>query len=358
MTIARLQNGWIFGPRADLAAFGGPILAAGALIALAAARGTLHAPLPPWAFALLIVACDVAHVWATSFRVYLDSEELRRHLVLYLSVPLLAFAGGVALYAHSSALFWRALAYLAAFHFVRQQWGWIAFSRARAGEGQRGRRLDALLIYALTVLPLVWWHARLPRAFAWFQEGDFVRLPAAYGTLALFLHWTIVGALLVRELARLSRGESINGAKAFLFATTWCAWYGAIVLLDSDLAFTALNVLAHGVPYLVLVWRVERERRGAASGFLGHLFRPERIWLFVVLLVMVGYAEEWLWDRALWHEHGMLFPGPALEAVGPWLVLLVPLLALPQTTHYLLDAWIWRRARHAELRTFLEPTRG
>ncbi|MEQ1895302.1 MAG: hypothetical protein ABL998_22410 [Planctomycetota bacterium] len=356
MSPPRLQNGWIFGPRADLAAFGGPILVASALIALAATRGFLHAPLAPWAFALLIVACDVAHVWSTSFRVYLDGEELRRHLALYVSVPLLSFAAGVALYSHSSALFWRALAYLAAFHFVRQQWGWIAYSRARAGEGERGKRFDALLVYALTVLPLVWWHARLPRAFAWFQEGDFVRLPAWCGTLALVLHWSIVGAWLARELTRLARGEPVNGAKAFLFTTTWCAWYGAIVLLDSDLAFTALNVLAHGVPYLVLVWRVERERRGATSGFLACLFRPAFAWLFVALLVALGYAEEWLWDRGVWHEHATLFPGPTFAPSGLGLGLLVPLLTVPQATHYVLDAWIWRRARHAELRSFLTPT--
>ena len=64
--------------------------------------------------------------------------------------------------------------------------------------------------------------------------------------------------------------------------------------------------------------------------------------LFLAPLVLLALLEEWGWDRLVWHENGALFPGAALDA-GPLLLsLLVPLLALPQATHYLLDAWIWK----------------
>ena len=55
--------------------------------------------------------------------------------------------------------------------------------------------------------------------------------------------------------------------------------------------------------------------------------------------------EEWAWDRAVWHDHPSLFPGPELTPspeLLALLALLVPLLAVPQASHYLLDAWIWR----------------
>ncbi len=52
----------------------------------------------------------------------------------------------------------------------------------------------------------------------------------------------------------------MNWAKLQIWVTTWVAWYGGIVLLNSDLAFTALNVLSHGVPYLAVVWAVEGRR--------------------------------------------------------------------------------------------------
>lgn len=351
MSAPRIRSGWILGPRADLWLFSAPLVAAFALIALAARLELLHAELPPWAFAALIVGCDVAHVWATAFRVYLDPRELTRRLPLYLGVPLLCLAGGIALHAESRMLFWRALAYLAAFHFVRQQWGWVAYSRARAGErGRLDRVLDELAIYAVTLGPLLWWHARLPREFAWFLEGDFIALPGWVGSAALGTSASVVAAYLLRQLWRLARGQGVNWAKLHVFATTAIAWYGGIVWLDSDLAFTALNVLAHGVPYLAVVWRVERARWAGESGALARLFAPGRAWLFLALLVAAGYAEEWLWDRSVWHEHPGLFAGPALELGRDALSLLVPLLALPQATHYVLDAWIWRRARHAELR--------
>ena len=40
----------------------------------------------------------------------------------------------MALYSRGELVFWRALAYLAVFHFVRQQYGWMALYRARMGE--------------------------------------------------------------------------------------------------------------------------------------------------------------------------------------------------------------------------------
>jgi hypothetical protein len=50
---------------------------------------------------------------------------------LYSLVPLLGFAIGVALYSEGELVFWRALAYLAVFHFIRQQYGWVALYRVR-----------------------------------------------------------------------------------------------------------------------------------------------------------------------------------------------------------------------------------
>ena len=43
----------------------------------------------------------------------------------------LGFVVAVALYSAGSIVFWRALAYLAVFHFVRQQYGWVALYRGR-----------------------------------------------------------------------------------------------------------------------------------------------------------------------------------------------------------------------------------
>jgi hypothetical protein len=63
--------------------------------------------------------------------------------------------------------------------------------------------------------------------------------------------------------------------------------------------------------------------------------------MFLLTLWLLAYVEEMFWDRGVWHDRAWLF-GSAwnLESLKVWLV---PLLALPQLTHYVLDGFIWRR---------------
>lgn len=349
------RPGWILGPLGDLAIFTGPVLAALGLIALAWSNGTLHREMPPWMFALLVIACDVAHVYATAFRVYLDPERFRARPGLYLGVPIACFAAGVLAYGMSPAFFWRVLAYLAVWHFIRQQWGWVAFSRAKAGEGLVDRRLDQCTIYAATVYPLFYWHTHLPREFSWFIEGDFARLPAVLHGVALALHWAIMAAFVARQVQRGVRGLGVNWAKLQIVATTWVAWYGGIVVLNSDIAFTALNVLSHGVPYLAVVWTIERRHVGERRAPLARYFEPRFAVLLLAVLVLIGYSEEWLWDSLVWQDHPTLF-GRLVDGALPaaMLGLVVPLLATPQATHYVLDGSLWKRRKHRDLDTFLE----
>src|ERR671913_96440 len=111
-----------------------------------------------------------------------------------------ALALGVALYSESDMLFWRALAYLAVFHFVRQQYGWVALYRARMRErGRAGWFVDAAAIYMATLYPLAYWHAHLPRRFWWFLPGDFAGVPAWVERAAFVVYCLALGAYAVRS---------------------------------------------------------------------------------------------------------------------------------------------------------------
>jgi len=352
-----LKPGWILGPRGDALIFTGPIVVGLGLVWLGQQLGILDTEVPPWAFALLIVGVDVAHVYSTAFRVYLDPEELGRRPGLYLGIPLVCLLGGVLLHTQGADVFWRALAYLAVFHFVRQQWGWIAYTRRSAGEGDEDRLLDKLAIYAATLYPLLHWHTHLPRSFEWFLAGDFVSLPARIDPYVHGLHWAILITFLGRQAQRAATGRGVNLAKLQVLVTTWIAWYVGIVVLASDIAFTTLNVLSHGVPYLAVVWRIERQRWDGERGALAKLFRPRLWFVFLGLLVLAGYGEEWLWDRLVWHERPGLFPGFGPELGATLLSFVVPLLALPQATHYVLDGWIWKFRANEDVRSLLKPNR-
>jgi hypothetical protein len=344
---------WLFSAPVDLTAFlGSALLALGAL-AVGAQFGLLNAETPDWAWVPCVLLIDVAHVWATAFRVYFDPAELIRRPVLYSLVPVASFAIGVALCSEGELVFWRTLAYVAVFHFVRQQYGWVALYRARCGERDLlGRWIDTVAIYLATLYPLLYWHANLPRQFWWFYPNDW-NVSEGSGLSAVLqtterIVWPIYLAALLAYVGRAGYlwliARRPNPGKDIVVATTVVCWYVGIVAFNSDYAFTVTNVIIHGVPYFALVFWYWKMRRPDAHR------TPMRIagWLlmFFATLWLLAYVEELVWDRGIWHKRGWLFGG--YWHIGGWEKFLVPLLAVPQITHYILDGFIWRRRSNPE----------
>jgi hypothetical protein len=346
---------WLVSARWDLLVFGGSAALTFALLLWGRLTGALDGATPAWAWVATVVCVDVAHVWATAYRVYLDPEERRRRPGLYLGVPLAAYAIGVVLHSVSPQLFWRVLAYTAVVHFVRQQYGWVALYRRRLGPCSRlDRVLDDAAIYSATLYPLLYWHANLPREFEWFVAGDFIPGLGRGAADALFpAHVAITAAYVLRQLQLLAGGRAVSPGKNLVIATTWLSWYVGIVVLDSDYAFTVTNVLVHGIPYLALVHAYGQARWRVSPAPIARVFGPRAWPLYLAPLLAAAWIEEWAWDRTLWNEHAALFAGPAWTLGPAALALLVPLLALPQATHYLLDAWIWRRKDNPQLGRYL-----
>ncbi len=299
--------------------------------------GLLESDSPEWTWVAAILLIDVAHVYSTGFRVYFDRIELKKRPWLYGLTPVLAFLVGVALYSESHSLFWRLLAYLAVFHFVRQQYGWVALYRSRGGERDRlGWWIDSAAIYLATIYPLIYWHCHLPRNFWWFLQGDFARLPTLFASIVEPLYWFSLAAYAIRSVYRGVKHRQWSIGKDVVVITTAICWYVGIITFNSDYAFTVTNVIIHGVPYMVLVYWYTNRSRPTKSG--GHV--PRLVWFLGVVWVL-AYAEEMLWDIGIWHERGWLFGSSRQWASAEaWLV---PLLAVPQITHYVLDGFIWRR---------------
>ncbi|OYP38484.1 hypothetical protein [Rhodopirellula sp. MGV] len=336
---------WLFGPWADLATFGGSCLLAIVFLAIGGMLGVLHSDTPEWTWVIAILLIDVAHVYATGFRVYFDQTELRRRPWLYGLTPILAFAVSWAVYSESATLFWRCLAYLAVFHFIRQQYGWVALYRRKANERSRaGKWIDSMAIYLATIYPLVYWHCHLPRGFWWFQEDDFASLNRDWSAWLAPVYWSSLLAYSARSIYRGILSGRWNPGKDLVVATTALCWYVGIVWFNSDYAFTVTNVIIHGIPYLVLVYwyqQTNQESNSKSGNSSRAIFRLSR---FLGLLWVLAYAEELLWDRGVWHERDWLFGGSwSAESLD---MLIVPLLAVPQITHYVLDGFIWRRSSH------------
>ena len=339
------ERAWLFGKRTDLWVFGGPTLAALVLVVAGYALGIARGDTPDGLWLVAVLGVDVSHVWSTVYRTYADPAEVRRRPLLYVGGPLAVYALGVALHELGGpGLFWRVLAYVAVFHFVRQQYGWMALYRRRACDREPwGRAIDTAAIYGATLGPLIWWHAAPARHFQWFVTGDFALglLPRAVGTAALALEAVALTAYAARAIRHAMRGAPIPWGKHLLVSTTAACWYVGIVATDSDYVFTVTNVLIHGVPYFALLWRYGARRFSGERGPVARIFA----WgwpAFYLSMVAVALAEEGLWDKLVWHDHPQYFGagGVALGAVA--LGLVVPLLAVPQGVHYLLDGFIWR----------------
>lgn len=316
------------------------------------AAGSVVSPLT---WLLLVVGIDVAHVYATLFRTYLDRDEMRARSSLYCAVPLVAYVLCVLLYVAGERVFWSVLAYVAVFHFVRQQYGlMMLYRRSDRDLPQWMLRMDQAFAYAVTLYPLLWWHANLPREYVWFVPGDFLPVSRALLPAASAIYVVLLLLWCGQHAVRMMRGRA-NLPLMLLLAGTALSWYCGIVLTDGDLGFTFANVLAHGIPYIALTWlyRDNSTRRRPAV--------VRRSWLkgwlvYLTCLVALAWIEEGIWDGMIWREHGELF---GWSTWLPWikaedgLALLVPLLALPQVTHYILDGFIWRLRSHPEWRDVL-----
>jgi len=352
-TVAGRQP-WIYSPLVDGIFILSPPLLATMFIVSCPGLFSSASDIPIWAWVLLIVAVDVAHVYSTLFRTYFDSDELRKHTALYTLIPLLGWLGGVMLYSMGSLVFWRILAYLAVFHFVRQQYGFMMiYRRKEKGAFSGFQWIDKATIYMATIYPLVYWHTHLPRNFSWFIQGDFFRIQSKFLDHATFLIYaTCLFAYATAESLLTFRSGKFNLPKNLLVVGTVVSWYVGIICFNGDLAFTLTNVISHGVPYMCLIWIYGHNKsalkpREKLLPFLKArtFFSAAGVPLFIGVLFLLAYFEEGLWDGFVWRDHTEVFqwfsnlPRLVSQSTLAWMV---PLLALPQITHYILDGFIWR----------------
>lgn len=338
---------WLFSAPVDLSVFLGSAVVSLLLLAVGWQMGILDDDAPDWTWISAVLLIDVAHVWSTSFRVYFDAEEFKRRIWLYTLVPLFSYAVGVALYSEGELVFWRVLAFAAVFHFVRQQYGWVALYRAKLKEKSNWTWwIDAAAIYLATVYPLVFWMTSLPRNFRWFVENDFFDLPQIVAQIVFPAYVLALTAYFAKSIYLYFTDGFLNVGKDIVVLTTAVCWYVGIVALDSDYAFTVTNVIIHGVPYFALIYFYAKARREKAGRFYKS---ASSHWIvFLATLWALAYVEEIFWHRGVWHEREYLFG--AHWNWEDWKIYLVPLLAVPQLTHYILDGFIWKRKNNENFR--------
>lgn len=299
---------------------------------------------------MLVVLIDVAHVWSSLFRTYLNEFSFERFKTQLIFIPLICFLVLSILYLYSSFYFWRLMAYLALFHFMRQQVGFLAIYLRNFKPESFQRKISSFYIWLCMLVPVLDWHTR-KRQFNWFIADDFLFFDLNIFNLLWISFFIISICYIFYEIKNYQHTKLLANAHILI---TFLIWSVGISFLNNDFAFSLTNIIHHGVPYIGLIWIsslyknnyslnwMKKKKQLTKNSFL-------RLTLLIGVIVIIAIIEETLWDSFLWHEReNFLVFSHNIELSQIPLAFMVGLLATPQVAHYLLDGLIWKREHRVE----------
>ncbi|OXB05681.1 hypothetical protein [Flavobacterium pectinovorum] len=295
-----------------------------------------------WLF--LIVFIDVAHVYATLFKTYFVADEFRKNKRRLLLLPTICFVVGIILFSFGSLVFWSFLAYVAVFHFIRQQYGFMRLYARNEQKTKFSVFIDNLTIYASTGYPMLYWFFSSERKFNWFVENEFFKFHNSFFLEILFwVYLIIILVYITYTIYKSIHNNFFNFPKNAIILGTALSWYFGIVYFNDDLIFTLLNVVSHGLPYMALIYFREIENKANVnSRVFSYLRSYNAMFIYILILLIIAFSEEFLWEILVWNENISL----TTFDFSNWQFLIVPLLSVPQFTHYLLDGFIWKSKKN------------
>lgn len=348
---------WMVSPKFDLSVFLGPILFASLISPFA----YLYYPssIPLWAFVSIIVLFDVAHVWATNYKVYFDSIEVRRRPFFYLfPIPFFfALSYGVVLY--SENLYWTILAYVAVFHFIKQPWGFISIYKRKFNEKTKlDLYFDKYMVWSAGLYPVFIWHGSPGRVFDWFNAGESFIMKLPSKVIPFLYSFYLLGIILyiLRQTYIYKKHKQFNLPKHVLMFAIYLTWALGIYMTNPIISAAFLN-LFHGVPFFAIIWLYSKNKyldQYKVYPNISKIFQSKSIIIFVGVVFLPALIEEFFWDQLIWHIY---LPESSWITVNYQLkALFIALLSLPQIIHYWLDMFIWKmdEKKNPDLKKYLQ----
>ena len=379
---------WLFGKKVDILGLYLPVWSA--LLILVLLPTDYHSnDIPVWVWVIFVLGLDVGHVWTSIYRTYFSEKDRIRYKTYLWVVPLIAFLFFGFLAFINIGWYWMALAYFALYHFIKQQFGFMQlykFKNKMNSEGETLNGLESLgkdynnrqpgfiwnnrilksllndkwVVYLTMVYPVLIWHFSSDRVFNWFVPGDFLyfqindelfNIFVMAGNVvyfAILVIWVVKQVVLTKEWG-----------KTLWVVTTALNWYLGIVWFNSDLVFTVTNVLAHGLPYFILIiyYKVKTEKLNKENAEVFGVFGAKLKWPLIIVfsVLTLAYIEEYFWDMWLYRDNvdlfTVLFDYPMERLSGRLEVALAfGILVVPQVSHYIFDGIIWKSNKQPELK--------
>lgn len=131
-------------------------------------------------------------------------------------------------------------------------------------------------------------------------------------------------------------------------------WFNGIVWNNSLLIFAFGNVLLHWLNYLWIVYLSTKNKLNNKKYKTSKLIRKIIQFSFIsfsLLLIIIATIEEYIWDQLFRNERTDLWWNTFYNTNINIIIysILIWLLALPQLTHYFLDAYIWKKEFKPEI---------
>lgn len=334
--------------RRDLTLFLLPLLVAGIIAAASLTLGQWNVPMGPEHFLLLYLLVDFPHVYSTLYRFRQFKDDPWSSPAFAATLAVFSFSALAWLF-QTPTLGWSFLAYLAIIHFIRQQVGWLSLTQSNQTTFEA--RVEKLALYGIMVSGVVYWHTNLGDTFTWFEGAINISVPKIVSLIVdIFTLGAFIGTVYI-QWCYYKKNNRLRIGKILLFLSTFVTWQVMLRwVVVTPISFAIFNTITHGLPYLIwMTWYAKHSRPAS-------IFSRSYIAFFLPLLIL-AYTEntfsQWVTPSAL----GVLFPAGSLSIDEGWRSLLVALILTPQTTHFLLDGFIWKFSKSLDLQVLLSSLR-
>lgn len=288
-----------------------------------------HGTLALILFYLVVVLIDSGHVYTTIWRTYALREERTRYK-MYWIVPFAVFFGSLAWLSSGLGYFWAMVLYFTYFHHLRQIQGVFKWYMKLNG---RFRKMGVYLLYALMLVPFTYFHLREEVPLQIYNHNDIFFFPspdlrpwglALIGLIWLFwLGWE--ATLFIRE-----RKFEHNRFLSILVPAVIHIFCFVIAIRAEQVLFPLLAL--HGVTYMAIMAKSMQKLR---SRFFTGFFKS--------LLVVFALGATLSTLEALGVRDIINTDDSYIRATDWTEFLLLAVFVTPLLTHYILDAYIWKK---------------
>lgn len=280
-----------------------------------------------WILGLITyILIDTGHAYVTSLRTYFDKSESKDPF--YYWAPALLFLSMFAWAFSGTPYLWSFVLYATFYHNTRQHYGIFAWY---CSLNKVRQSLNKHFIYALTILPFITFHFREMNFQGIYAGNEIFFYPSLllykFGISANLVLFAMFG---LYNLSLFRKGQWSTPVVLSVFIPGLLNFY--CLSLAPSMSLVLLPLLAiHGIAYFFLVGlTLKRTSRTGAS----------LVKLTVVVLFTAGFFG--ILERG--SAESFVDYLPSLQYRGRWLMsALVSLIILPSLSHYVFDAYIWRK---------------